>query len=71
MEAAWALLNQNIRGIREIYTLDGNVLRHDGVVSSHGSVEFSKNKYKYTDVHKNNSALMQDIQKLTKEKSQL
>ena len=38
LEAAWNLLSQNLRGIKEIYTLDGNVLRHDGVISSHGSI---------------------------------
>jgi chromosome segregation ATPase len=38
LSAAWRLLGQNIRGIKEIYTLDGNVCRSDGVVSSHGSV---------------------------------
>jgi len=38
LQAAWRLFAQNIKGVREIYTLDGNVLRQDGVVSSHGSV---------------------------------
>ena len=38
LAAAWNILGQNIRGVKEIYTLDGHVLRSDGIVSSDGAV---------------------------------
>ena len=66
LRAAWTLLGKDIRGIKEIYTLDGNVLKHDGVVSSQGSVDYAKNKYKYSDISKNSSSIMQEIQALNR-----
>jgi hypothetical protein len=58
LASAWTLLGQNIRGIKEIYTLDGNVLRHDGIVSTYGSVDIIKNKYKYVGGSKSRSLLL-------------
>ena len=69
MEAAWALLGQNVRGVREIYTLDGNVLRHDGIVSTYGSTDSFTKKYKYVNGAKNRTLVMDDIQSLHKQKA--
>jgi hypothetical protein len=68
MEEAWALQAQEIRGIKEIYTLDGNVLRQDGIVTTYGSVDLIKNKYKYVNGAKSRTLAMEEIQGLQKEK---
>lgn len=60
-----------MQGIREIYTLDGDVLRSDGVVSTLGSVEAAKNQYRYLNQPGNRTRLLEDIQKLQKVRMQL
>lgn len=68
LQAAWALLGQNnVRGIKEIYTLDGSVLRHDGVLSSYGSVDIVRNKYKYVNGSKSRALIGEELQGLQKE----
>jgi hypothetical protein len=59
LAGAWKLLGQNIRGIKEIYTLDGNVLRQDGIVSAYGSIDSLKNNYKYVNISKNKSHVIE------------
>lgn len=58
LTAAWKILGKNIQGIKEIYTLDGNVLRHDGVVKSHGSPDIIKERYKYVTGSKSHTAVI-------------
>lgn len=43
-------------------------MRQDGIVSSQGSISTSKKKYRYGDISRNNSSLLQEIQSLKKEK---
>ncbi len=35
---AYKIRNKNIDGVREIYTLDGNVIKRDGSISTHGNL---------------------------------
>ena len=63
------MLGQNIRGVREIYTLDGNVIRQDGMVSTYGSTETFNKKYKYVNGVKNRTLVTEDIHNLQKEKA--
>jgi hypothetical protein len=58
LNAAWILLGKGVQGIREIYTLDGDVLRSDGVVSTLGSVEAAKNQYRYLNQPGNRTRLL-------------
>jgi chromosome segregation ATPase len=57
--------------VKEIYTLDGNVLRQDGVVSTYGSVDLIKNKYKYLNGAKSRNQVTSEINSLQKEKTQI
>lgn len=38
IQTAYKIRNKNLEGVKEIYTLDGNVIRKDGVVTAHGSI---------------------------------
>ena len=58
LTSAWKILAKNIQGIKEIYTLDGNVLRHDGIVKSHGSPDIIKDRYKYITGSKSRTAII-------------
>lgn len=57
--------------MKEIYTLDGNVLRRDGLVSSYGRIETVKRNYKYLNVSKNKTVVNDDLQQLHKQKIRL
>jgi DNA-binding PadR family transcriptional regulator len=37
----------NVRGVKEIYTMDGSVLRDDGMISSMGNTERSRKVYRF------------------------
>lgn len=65
---AYRIRDKKIEGVREIYTVDGNIVRLNGTISSHGNPEALKKAYKY---HINKSNVFQDLAKLSKEKSKL
>jgi chromosome segregation ATPase len=65
MGGAYAIRRKNIEGVREIYTMDGNVIRKDGSVSSIGNPEFLRKVQKF---ELNKGSIYQEMTRLGKER---
>jgi chromosome segregation ATPase len=65
LASAYQLLKQNIRGVREIYTLEGEVLGVDGMVETSGSHDTSK-KYRYLNNLANQARIQEEMTELQK-----
>ena len=68
MKSAYKLRSKNLDGLKEIYTLDGNILRKDGTISAHGNPDSIKKIYKY---NTKKSSIYQDLQSLKKEQGRI
>lgn len=65
---AYEIQRLGILELKEIYTIDGNVLKKNGIVTANGNPENLKSKFKY----KNNKMnIYQDLNKLHKQKETL
>lgn len=65
---AYQIQRLGINEIKEIYTIDGNIIKKDGAVTANGNPENLRSKYKY----KNNKLnIYQDLNKLHKQKEGL
>lgn len=65
LASAYQLLKQNIRGVREIYTLEGEVLGVDGMVETSGNHDTSK-KYRYLNNLANQARIQEEMAELQK-----
>lgn len=63
LQNAFKIRNRNIDGVKEIYTYDGNIIRRDGTISSHGNPDSIKKVFKFSN---NKSNIYQELSKLNK-----
>lgn len=66
LETAYRLREKRIKGVKTIYTIDGNMLGNDGIISSYGNADSLKKIYKYKNMQDNSSRVNERLQELTK-----
>jgi protein associated with RNAse G/E len=69
LEDAFKLRELRLKTVKEIYTLDGNVLRDDGMISING--EFDKNRKTYRFDNDGQKKIEKEMAVLQKKKSEL
>ena len=68
LSTAFEIRNKKVPGVREIITLDGDVIRNDGTITSCGNAEHVKRTFK---LGSNKKSVEAELQKATKVRNDL